>query len=179
MIKLGNWFAKHNDDRAFEEYMKAVGDITSVLRAADARPTPPPALSATDRLQRNLERTVSESTARAEVLRQEIAAREAELADVLRAEEAASVALVALADAAEEDAPSDEPVMAWPFAPINLDQEHVFDESGRPIGATGRITEDDLSAACGLALEAEMQEKPALWLMPDDIAAEGDRANGK
>ena len=113
--------------------------LTDVLAIADARPASPP-LSATDRLQRNLERTVSESTARAEVLRQEIAAREAELADVLRAEEAASVAIVALADAAEEDTPPDGPVMAWPF--------------GRA------ITDEDLSAACGLALEAEMQGKP-------------------
>lgn len=118
--------------------------LTDVLAIADARPAPPP-LSATDRLQRNLERTVSESTARAEVLRQEIAAREAELADVLRAEEAASVALGALADAAEEDAPPDEPVMAWPF--------------GRR-GEVAPITEDDLSAACGLALEAEMRGEP-------------------
>ena len=117
--------------------------LTDVLAIADARPAPP--LSATDRLQRNLERTVSESTARAEVLRQEIAAREAELADVLRAEEAASVALGALADAAEEDAPPDEPVMAWPF--------------GRR-GEVAPITEDDLSAACGLALEAEMRGEP-------------------
>ena len=110
--------------------------LTDVLAIADARPAPP--LSATDRLQRNLERTVSESTARAEVLRQEIAAREAELADVLRAEEAASVAIVALADAAEEGGPPDGPVMAWPF--------------GRA------ITDEDLSAACGLALEAEMAD---------------------
>ena len=111
--------------------------LTDVLAIADARPTPPP-LSATDRLQRNLERTVTESTARAGVLRQEIAAREAELADVLRAEEAASVAIVALADAAEGDGPPDEPIMVWPF--------------GRA------ITDDDLAAACGLALEAEMAD---------------------
>lgn len=139
--------------------------LTDVLAIADARPAPPP-LSATDRLQRNLERTVAESTARAEVLRQEIAAREAELADVLRAEEAASVALVALVDAAEEG----EPVMAWPFDHINCRSR---------VDRAAPITEDDLSAACGLALEAEMREKPAPWLMPDDIAAEGDRANGK
>ena len=111
--------------------------MSDVLAAADARPVLP-APSATDRLQRNLERTVSESTARAEVLRQEIADREAELADVLRAEEAASVALVALADAAEGDGPPDEPIMVWPF--------------GRA------ITDDDLSATCGLALEAEMAD---------------------
>ena len=111
--------------------------LTDVLAIADARPTPPP-LSATDRLQRNLERTVTESTARAGVLRQEIAAREAELADVLRAEEAARVALMALAGVAEGDSPPDEPVMVWPF--------------GRA------ITDEDLSAACGLALEAEMSD---------------------
>lgn len=116
--------------------------LTDVLDIADARPAPPP-LSATDRLQRNLERTVSENTARAEVLRQEIAAREAELADVLRAEEAASVALMALADAAEEDVPPDEPIMVWPF--------------GRA-GDFSPITEEDLTAACGLALEAEMTD---------------------
>lgn len=111
--------------------------MSDVLAAADARPVLP-APSATDRLQRNLERTVTESMARAEVLRQEIAAREAELADVLRAEEAASVALMALADAAEGDGPPDEPIMVWPF--------------GRA------VTDDDLSAACGLALEAEMTD---------------------
>ena len=130
--------------------------LTDVLAIADARPTPPPA-SATDRLQRNLERTVSESTARAEVLRQEIAAREAELADVLRAEEAARIALGNLTETGHVPY-AEEPVMEWPFTPI---------------------TDEDLSAACGLALEAEMQEKPAPWIMPDDIAAEGDRANGK
>ena len=111
--------------------------LTDVLAIADARPAPP--LSATDRLQRNLERTVSESTARAEVLRQEIAAREAELADVLRAEEAARVGLEALDDRIEEGA------LDWPF--------------GRP-GDFSPITEDDLSAACGLALEAEMRGEP-------------------
>ena len=110
--------------------------MSEVLAAADARPVLP-APSATDRLQRNLERTVTESMARAEVLRQEIAAREAELADVLRAEEAARVALMALADAAEGDSPPDEPIMVWPFTPL---------------------TEDDLLAACGLALEAEMAD---------------------
>ena len=104
--------------------------LTDVLAIADARPTPPPA-SATDRLQRNLERTVSESTARAEVLRQEIAAREAELADVLRAEEAARMGLEALDDRIEEG------TLEWPFAPI---------------------TDEDLSVACGLALEAEMAD---------------------
>lgn len=118
--------------------------LTDVLAIADARPAPPPALSATDRLQRNLERTVSESTARAEVLRQEIAAREAELADVLRAEEAASVALMALAGVAEEGVSPDEPAMEWPFF-------------GRA-GDFSPITDEDLSAACGLALEAEMPD---------------------
>ena len=110
--------------------------LTDVLAIADARPAPPP-LSATDRLQRNLERTVSESTARAEVLRQEIAAREAELADVLRAEEAARIGLEALDDRIEEGA------LDWPF--------------GRP-GDFSPITEDGLLAACGLALEAEMAD---------------------
>ena len=113
--------------------------LTDVLAIADARPTPPP-LSATDRLQRNLERTVSESTARAEVLQQEIAAREAELADVLRAEEAARIALDNLTETAHVPN-AEEPVMAWPF--------------GRA-GEFPPLTEDDLSAACGLALEAEM-----------------------
>ena len=134
-------------------------------------------MSATDRLQRNLERTIYESTARAEVLRQEISAREAELADVLRAEEAARVALGNLTETGH--VPYAEEPVVWPFAPIKLDQEHVFDESGRAIGAASRITDEDLSAACGLALEAELREKPAPWLMPDDIAAEGDRANGQ
>ena len=109
--------------------------LTDVLAIADARPAPPP-LSATDRLQRNLERTVSESTARAEVLRQEIAAREAELADVLRAEEAARMGLEALDDRIEEG-----PIMVWPF--------------GRA-GDFSPISDDELSAACGLALEEEM-----------------------
>ena len=122
--------------------------LTDVLAIAEARPVLP-APSATDRLQRNLERTVFENTARAEVLRQEIADREAELADVLRAEEAASVALVALADAAEEDAPPDEPVMAWPFDHINCRSR---------VDRAAPITDEDLSAACGLALEAEMTE---------------------
>ena len=107
--------------------------LTDVLAIADARPAPPP-LSATDRLQRNLERTVSESTARAGVLRQEIAAREAELADVLRAEEAARMGLEALDDRIEEGTLEE---LKWPFTPL---------------------TEDDLSAACGLALEAEMAD---------------------
>ena len=107
--------------------------LTDVLAIADARPTPPP-LSATDRLQRNLERTVTESTARAEVLRQEIAAREAELADVLRAEEAARMGLEALDDRIEDG------TLEWPFPAVDQ----------------GPITEEDLSAACGLALEAEM-----------------------
>ena len=135
--------------------------LTDVLAIADARPASPP-LSATDRLQRNLERTVSESTARADVLRQEITAREAELADVLRAQEAARIALGNLTETGH--VPYAEEPVEWPF--------------GKP-GEVAPITEDDLSAACGLALEAEMSEKPALWLMPDDIAAEGDRANGE
>ena len=110
--------------------------LTDVLAIADAHPTPPP-LSATDRLQRNLERTVTERTARAEVLRQEIAAREAELADVLRAEEAARMGREALDDRIEEG------VFEWPF--------------GKP-GEVAPITDEDLSAACGLALEAEMAD---------------------
>lgn len=138
MIRLGNWFAKHNDDKAFDEYMKTANGLMAVMAAADARPAPP--ASATDRLQRNLERTVTENTARAVVLRQEIAAREAELADVLRAEEAASVALVALADAAEEDVPPDGPDMAWPFGAREPSD----------------LAAADIEAACGLALEAEM-----------------------
>ena len=112
--------------------------MSEVLAAADARPVLP-APSATDRLQRNLERTVTESTARAEVLRQEIAAREAELADVLRAEEAARVAL----DNLTETGHAEESVMTWPF--------------GRA-GVFSPITDEDLSAACGLALEAEMTD---------------------
>lgn len=139
MLKIRNWL------RGVEQppiIMGAGLAMSDVLAAADARPVLP-APSAADRLQRNLERTVSESMARAEVLRQEVAAREAELADVLRAEEAASVALMALADAAEEDVPPDEPIMVWPF--------------GRA-GDFSPITEEDLSAACGLALEAEMAD---------------------
>lgn len=111
--------------------------MSDVLAAADARPAP----SATDRLQRNLERTVSESTARAEVLRQEIAAREAELADVLRAEEAARVALGNLTETGHT--PYAEEPVKWPF--------------GRA-GDFSPITDEDLSAACGLALEAEMTD---------------------
>lgn len=103
-------------------------------------PMPPvlPAATATDRLGRNLERTVSESTARAAVLRQEIAAREAELADVLRAEEAARAALGALAESGHE--PYAEAPMEWPFGKLD---------------GVSPITDEDLSAACGRALEAE------------------------
>ena len=115
--------------------------MSEVLAAADARPVLP-APSATARLQRNLERTGTESTARAEVLRQEIAAREAELADVLRADEAARVALDNLTETGHVPY-AEEPVMTWPF--------------GRA-GDFSPITDEDLSAACGLALEAELQE---------------------
>ena len=119
--------------------------LTDVLAIADARPVLP-APSATDRLQRNLERTVTESMARAEVLRQEIAAREAELADVLRAEEAAGVALVALADAAEEDNPQEEPAQLpgmWPFSAREPSDLAVA----------------DIEATCGLALVAELRDR--------------------
>lgn len=113
--------------------------MSEVLAAADARPVLP-APSATDRLQRNLERTVTESMARAEVLRQEIAAREAELADVLRAEEAARVGLDNLT---ETELVAEEEVLEW--------------YKGRP-GEGCDLADEDLSAACGLALEAELQE---------------------
>ena len=115
--------------------------MSEVLAAADARPVLP-VPSATDRLQRNLERTVTESMARAEVLRQEIAAREAELADVMRAEEAARIALGNLTETSHVPY-AEEPIMVWPF--------------GRP-GEVAPITDEDLSAASGLALEAELQE---------------------
>lgn len=145
MFKIRNWFG------GVEQPPIIMGEgvsMSDVMAAADARPTPPPA-SATDRLQRNLERTVSESTARAEVLRQEIAARVDELADVLRAGDAASVALMALDDRVEEGPfPAD--------GPTYLDPHPAF-----PFGRAGDfspITDEDLSAACGLALEAEMTD---------------------
>lgn len=133
MGKIRNWFGGM-EQPPIDIYQQTAEDLMAVMAAADARPAPPPA-SATDRLQRNLERTVSESTARAEVLRQEIAAREAELADVLRAEEAARIALGNLTETGH--VPYAEEPVKWPFSPI---------------------TDEDLSAVCGLALEAEMAD---------------------
>jgi hypothetical protein len=127
-------------------------DGTAIEAAPFRLPPPPVMLPATDRLQRNLERTVAESASRAEVLRREIADREAELADVLRAEEAAGVGLEALAG------PS-----------VRFE-------------ATGPLTDENLQAACGLALETELHREPGEfgegarlgWVMPDDVAKGGD-----
>ena len=121
------------------ELQETVGDLLAVMAAADARPAAP--LTATDRLQRNLESTVLKCHDRAKVLREEIATREAELADVLRAEEAAGVALVALTDAAEEDNPPEEPVMLWPGA--------------RPVFPHATLTDEELEAALGRAIELD------------------------
>lgn len=114
-----------------------MADVLEFAEAASGKAAPG-MLTATDRLGRNLERTVSESTARAAVLRQEIAAREAELADVLRAEDAARAALGALAESGHE--PYAEAPVEWPFGKLD---------------GVSPITDEDLSAACGRALEAE------------------------
>lgn len=150
-MKIFNWVTMKDGS------VREVMEDADILSGAFTVPMPPVLPTATDRLGRNLERTVSESTARAAVLREEIAAREAELADVLRAEEAARVALAALTESGH--VPQVKPPIEWPFGkPILADE--AMDESGRPVARAPfrKVDEEDLTAACGLALEAELQE---------------------